>query len=367
MYFEIEKSKLMRPLSLVTSVVEKRQTLPILANIFIRHESGLLILTGTDLEVEVSFRVDGITGEEGSCTVTARKIFDICRSLPDDSVIKFRSDGAGAQIQSGRSRFKLQTLPADDFPSLDTKEWEERFRIQENDLRSLLDLTSFSMAQQDVRYFLNGVLLELQDNVVRTVATDGHRLAKSEVTLEQSNGLQHRQSIVPRKAVLEMLRFLEDKDHVLSLELNNNHIRLNGESGTLTTKLIDGRFPDYETVMAQVLTTQLMVNRHEMIDVLSRTSILTNEKFRGIRFHLTDGLISVTAHNPEQEEARDELSVDYSGDEIDIGFNVNYMLDALKAISSEIVELRLQDTNSGCVIKDPEDQDTLYLVMPMRL
>ena len=357
----------MRPLSLVTSVVEKRQTLPILANIFIRLEAGLLILTGTDLEVEVSFRVDGVNGEDGSCTVTARKIFDICKSLPDDAMIKFRSDGAGAQVQSGRSRFKLQTLPADDFPGLDTKDWEERFRVQENDLRSLLELTSFSMAQQDVRYFLNGVLLELKDGVVRTVATDGHRLAKSEIGLDGNSNLQTRQSIIPRKAVLEMLRFLEDSDQQMTLELNNNHIRLNGNSATLTTKLIDGRFPDYETVMAQVLNTRILVDRHEMIDVLSRTSILTNEKFRGIRFHLSDGLINVTAHNPEQEEASDELVVDYSGDEIDIGFNVNYLLDALKAIPSESVELQLQDTNSGCVLKDPEDKDTLYLVMPMRL
>lgn len=356
----------MRPLSLVTSVVEKRQTLPILANIFIRLESGLLILTGTDLEVEVSFRVDNVSGEDGSCTVTARKIFDICRSLPDDAVIKFRSDGAGAQVQSGRSRFKLQTLPADDFPSLDTKDWEERLRIAESDLKSLLELTSFSMAQQDVRYFLNGVLLELRDSTVRTVATDGHRLAKSEITIEQS-GMQQRQSIVPRKAVLEMMRFLEDGDRVLTLEINPNHIRLNGDSATLTTKLIDGRFPDYETVMAQVLNTRLVVERSDMIDVLNRTSILTNEKFRGIRFNLSDNLIQVTAHNPEQEEASDELIVEYDGPEIDIGFNVNYMLDALKAISSATVELQLQDTNSGCVLKDPDDQETMYLVMPMRL
>lgn len=366
MYLEIEKDRLIRPLGLVTSVVEKRQTLPILSNLLLKVENGCLTMTGTDLEVEISFRIDGVKAEDGVCTVTARKFYDICRALPDSALIKLKVDGAGARIQSGRSRFKLQTLPADDFPELDTKDWEERLKVSEQELKDLLEATAFSMAQQDVRYFLNGVLLEVRDDSMRAVATDGHRLAKSETRL---NGGQYkfRQSIIPRKAVLEMLRFLEDDDRELTLEINPNHIRLHGDTSTLTTKLIDGRFPDYETVMAQKLSISLVVDRSEIIDVLNRTSILTNEKFRGIRIHLDSNLLTVTAHNPDQEEASDEIPVEFEGNEVDIGFNVNYLLDALKAIPSSSVELRLQDSNSGCVMRAPDDEHTLYLVMPMRL
>lgn len=366
MYLEIEKSRLIKPLGLATSVVEKRQTLPILSNLFLSVEDGSLTITGTDLEVEVSFRIGNIKGEDGSCTVMARKLYEICRALPDDALIKLRVDGKGAHIQSGRSRFKLQTLPAGDFPRLDTKDWEERLKVSERELKGLFESTAFSMAQQDVRYFLNGVLLEIHDDTVRAVATDGHRLAKSETSLE-SGKYAFRQVIVPRKAVLEMLRFLEDEDRELTLELNPNHIRLHTDASTLTTKLIDGRFPDYETVMAQALSVSLIVDRPELTDVLNRTAILTNEKFRGIRIHLASNLLTVTAHNPDQEEASDEISVEYDGAELDIGFNVNYLLDALKAVPSSLVQLRLQDSNSGCIIKEPENDDTLYLVMPMRL
>ncbi|GJL83523.1 MAG: DNA polymerase III subunit beta [marine bacterium B5-7] len=366
MNIEIEKSRLIKPLSLVTSVVERRQTLPILSNLLIRLKDGLLIITGTDLEVEISFRIDGVKGENGECTITARKFHEICRSLADDSIIKLRVDGPNAHIQSGRSRFKLQTLPADDFPTLDTRDWEERVKIPEQDLRSLLEATAFSMAQQDVRYFLNGVLLELRDDTLRAVATDGHRLSKSEISLNGS-GLKHRQSIVPRKAVLEMMRFLEEEKRELTLELNPNHVRLSNDSSTLTTKLIDGRFPDYETVMSQTLSISLAVNRLELMDVLTRTAILTNEKFRGIRVHLNTNLLTVTAHNPEQEEASDEIPLEYDGAELDIGFNVNYLIDALKAVSTTEIDLRLQDSNSGCVIREPKNDKTLYLVMPMRL
>jgi DNA polymerase III subunit beta len=366
MYLEIEKSRLIKPLSLVSSVVEKRQTLPILSNLFLRVENGTLTLTGTDLEVEISFQIDAIKGEDGSCTVTARKFHDICRALPDNAVLKLRVDGKGAHIQSGRSRFKLQTLPAEDFPSLDTREWEERLKVSERELKRLLEATAFSMAQQDVRYFLNGVLVDVRDDVMRAVATDGHRLAKSETRLSGGK-YKARQAIVPRKAVQEMLRFLEDEDRELVLEMNPNHIRLHSHSSTLTTKLIDGRFPDYETVMAQVLSVSLVVDRHELADVLNRTAILTNEKFRGIRVHLGSNLFTVTAHNPDQEEATDEIPVEYEGTELDIGFNVNYLLDALKAIDSTNVEVRLQDTGSGCILREPGNEDTLYLVMPMRL
>lgn len=366
MYFEIEKSRLIKPLALVASVVEKRQTLPILSNLLLRLEDGRLTITSTDLEVEISFVVEGVKGEDGACTVTARKLHEIFRALPDTALIKFRSDGNGALIQSGRSRFKLQTLPAEDFPTLDTRDWEERLKIPEQDLKDILESTSFAMAMQDVRYFLNGVLLEIRDSSMRAVATDGHRLAKSEAVLDGGQ-FKFRQSIIPRKAVLEMMRFLGDTESELVMEINPSHIRLSNETSTLTTKLIDGRFPDYETVTAQILSVVLVLDRGEFTDVLNRTSILTNEKFRGVRVHLGNDLLTVTAHNPEQEEASDEIPVDYEGTEIDIGFNVNYLLDALKAVPTANVVLRLQDSGSGCIIQEPDNEDTLYLVMPMRL
>jgi DNA polymerase III subunit beta len=366
MYFEIEKNRLIKPLTLVTSVVEKRQTLPILSNIYVKLENGTLTLVGTDLEVEISFSIPDVIGEDGECTVTARKLYDICRSLPEKTAIKIKSDGVGAQIQSAKSRFKLQTLPAADFPRLDTKAWEERLKIPDASLKKLLDSTAFSMAQQDVRYFLNGVLFEVKEGRLRAVATDGHRLAKSEVQLENGD-FNLRQVIVPRKAVLEMQRFLEGTDEELTLEINPNHICLTNSNSTLITKLIDGRFPDYETVMAQQLNVVLLQDRSELIDVLTRTAILTNEKFRGIRLNLSSNLIAVTAHNPEQEEANDEIITTYDGPEVDIGFNVNYLLEALKALNTDLVELKLQDSNSGCTIREPDDEETLYLVMPMRL
>ena len=366
MYLEIEKNRLIKPLTLVTSVVEKRQTLPILSNIYIKLENGTLTLIGTDLEVEISFSIPDVTGEDGECTVTARKLYDICRSLSEKTPIKISSEGIGAQIQSAKSRFKLQTLPAADFPRLDTKDWEERVKVTDIDLKNLLDTTAFSMAQQDVRYFLNGVLFELKNNILTAVATDGHRLAKSEVELTNGD-YKFRQVIVPRKAVLEMQRFLDSNDEELLLEINPNHICLTNSTSRLTTKLIDGRFPDYETVMAQQLNIVLHQNRTELIEVLTRTAILTNDKFRGIRLTLTTDLIAVTAHNPEQEEANDEIITTYDGPEVDIGFNVNYLLDALKALNTENVELKLQDSNSGCTIREPGVEKTLYLVMPMRL
>lgn len=368
MNIEIETSRLLKPLALINGVVERRQTIPILSNVFLRMEGGALTLIGTDLEVEITLQLQDVTGEDGECTLAARKLYDICRALPDSATVTIEpgDDGNNAQVRSGRSRFKLQTLPAGDFPKIDTKDWEERIRIRGSELDSLLDATAFSMAQQDVRYFLNGVLLEIEGDALRAVATDSHRLAKSEIALSDGDH-EHRQSIVPRKAVLEMQRFLENRGDELVMEINPNHIRVRNETSTLTAKLIDGRFPDYRAVIAQRLSTTLEHDRLELIHVLSRASILTNEKFRNVRLNLKPGLLVVTAHNPEQEEANDEVEIAYDGEELDIGFNVDYVLDALKAISSENVEIKLQDTNNSCALQAPGEERTLYLIMPVRL
>ena len=366
MKFQIEREVLLGPLSIVTSVVERRQTLPILANVYMHLENKRLTLVGTDLEVEISIQTEVLSGEDGECTVTARKLLDICRALPETANINFSGEGDKAKMRSGKSRFTLQALPAKDFPRLESGTWEERIKISRTELKTLLDRTSFSMAQQDVRYFLNGVLLELDGKTITTVATDGHRLARSRAELSSPVSSQ-RQVIVPRKAVAELGRFLGEGSDDVTLELNNNHISLQRPGATLTSKLIDGKFPDYKAVMAQVLNQKMVADRQQFHEVLARTAVLTNEKYRGIRLELSKGSLKVSAHNPEHEEATDEIPVDYTGTDVEIGFNVTYLMDALKALTNEQVEAELQDANTGCMLHDPDNDDTLYLIMPMRL
>lgn len=366
MKLSIERERLLRPLSQATSVVERRQTLPILANVLLSLEKGQLWLVGTDLEVEVVAGIDRVEGEDGQCTVTARKLLDICRALPDGAPIELKVDGEKASIRSGSSRFSLQTLPAADFPRVETESWDERLRLEQGALKQLLERTSFAMAQQDVRYYLNGLLFEVEGSVIRAVGTDGHRLAKSEVEVEAGNG-EMRQVIVPRKAVIEVGRFLDAGDESVTVELNPNHVRFRLDSLTFTSKLIDGRFPDYRRVIPDDLTIHLAVDRRILLDTLARVAILTNEKYRGVRLTLDENRLQVSAQSPEQEEANDELEVAYDGGKLEMGFNVSYLIDALNAIDTEQVELGMQDPNSSCTVSVPADDRTIYLVMPMRL
>ncbi len=366
MKLDIERGQLLKPLSRVSGVVERRQTLPILANVYIKLDDSTLTLIGTDLEVEISETIDGIKGRKGEITVTARKLMDICRALPEGAKIKLDTDGPLMTVKAGHSKFSLQTLPSKDYPKIDTDKWEERLKLSAKELRLLLEKTSFSMANQDVRYYLNGLLLEISGDSLRAVATDGHRLAKSDLQIK-GNEADFRQLIVPRKAVMELIRLLQDNEDEITIEVSSNHIRVSAGSTVFTSKLIDGRFPDYEAVLSSLLTTAVSVERIPFLDCLGRAAILTNEKFRGVRLNVEKSRMLVSAHNPEQEEASDELAIDYDEDEIEIGFNVTYMMDALKAIPSEKVELRLRDNNSSCIIRSSEDEDTLYLVMPMRL
>lgn len=366
MKVKIERDRLLRPLSHVSGVVEKRQTLPILGNVYMKQSQGTLTLVGTDLETEVMTRVEEVEGEDGECTVTARKFYDICRMLPEEATINLVNEGDRTIITSGRSRFILQSLPAADFPRLEAEKWEDTIEIKQQDLRGLLDRTAFAMAQQDVRYYLNGCLLEVSPDGLRVVATDGHRLAKTEQAM--AIDVETRcMAIIPRKAVTELLRFLEENDETVVLDVNPNHVRVSAGVWVFITKLIDGRFPDYEKVIPPSLSIHLVVDRNEFFDILARTSILTNEKFRGVRLLLKPGVMVVMANNPEQEEAVDEMAVDYDGQEVEIGFNVGYLMDALRALSSDQVDLGLQDPNSSCTINVPQELSTLYLVMPMRI
>jgi DNA polymerase-3 subunit beta len=366
MKLKINRDRLIEPLSLISGVVEKRQTLPILGNVLIQEKAGQLKLTGTDSETEIHITLDSVDGSAGETTVAARKFMDICRSLPDQATIELEQKDQRLRVKSGRSVFTLQTLPAGDFPSIETQDWDIHARIKHSDLKRGIRATWFAMAQQDVRFYLNGLLLEFRSDGLKSIATDGHRLAKSETTCKTAiEGT--RQCIVPRKSVIEMNRLLQDSEDLAELKIGPNHIRLIAGNVTFTSKLIDGRFPDYERVIPKKLEHSILINRETLIDIVKRVSILTNEKFRGIRLVLKPGTLTVLASNPEQEEATDEIEIDYAGPEMEIGFNATYLSDAMEALSSETVEIDLQDTTSSCVVKAPKANDTIYVLMPLRL
>ena len=366
MNITIEREKLLKPLTLIAGVVEKRQTLPILANVYFGLDTGILTIVGTDLEIEITDVLEDITGERGEFTVTARKILDICKALPSEANIKMDLKQDKLVLRSGKSRFTLQTLPAKDFPKLETESWTNEFRIEQRQLKDLLEKTSFSMAHQDVRYYLNGLMLETSQNKLRAVATDGHRLAKSEIDID-NNAIEQKQFIVPRKAILELTRLLESEEETATLKFNNSHMCVSFGNLVFISKLIDGRFPDYDEVISPNLAISLEMNRHQFLDILTRASILTNEKFRGVKVTLENENMLVTAHNPEQEEAIDEMPIDYTGENMEIGFNVTYLIDALRVIDTESVEFRLNDPNSSCTLNRVGGSETQYLVMPMRI
>jgi len=367
MNIKIERSKLLPTLSLVSSVVEKRQTLPILANLYFGVEDSRLTLIGTDLEVEISETIDNIEAENGSFTVSTRKVLDICRMLPDSAKINFKSDGEKVVVSSGRSRYTLKTLAAEEFPRIETGNWEERFKIKEISLKRLLDKTSFAMAVQDVRYYLNGVLFEMGENRLRAIATDGHRLAQSEVDIELSMD-KLRQVIVPRKAVMEIARFLDgDDENEILIEISKNHLRLSKENRSLITKLIDGKFPEFKGVLETALPVLITVNRAGLVETLNRAAVLTTDRFKGVKLKLDKGMMSVTANNPEQEEALEEMEVEYSGDSVETGYNVSYLIDAAKVVSGDTIDLHFQGNDGICILKQPADDLSTWLVMPMRI
>ncbi len=366
MNVEIKRNDLLKPLSDIGGVVERRQTLPILSNVYIALDETGMALTGTDLEVEIVSKITGVKGEASEITVAARKLLDICRALPEEATLAFKLEGDRVKIQSGRSRFSLQTLPAEDFPRIETSEWNYEFNVSPTKLKHLFEKTAFSMAQQDVRYYLNGLLLELTGKTVCAVATDGHRLAKTEILLDQDGATKH-QIIVPRKAVQELLRLLEEGDQVVKVQISENHLRISTEATIFTTKIIDGRYPDYEKVIPTDLPIKLELNKQNLHDILTRAAILTNEKFRGVSIAIGNGQLAVTAHNPEQEEAKDEMAIDYTGPTAEVGFNVSYIIDAINSLAGNEVSLQLKDQNTSCVLSSKEDPKTLYLVMPMRI
>ena len=368
MNINIQKETLEKPLSQIIGVVEKRQTLPILGNVYLSLDNSKLTLVGSDLETEITTKVENIEGTDGKTTVSARKLYDICKSLPNESQLSLILEQDNKMIvKAGKSRFTLQTLSADNYPRLEETNWKHEFTLSQLQLSNLLTRTSFSMAQQDVRYFLNGLLIEIHEDHILSVATDGHRLAKTQVMVVPL-GIDLVQSIVPRKAVLEIGKFLDSSsDAPVSIRLNASHISIQSGNFLFISKLIDGRFPDYEKVIPANLDKHIIINREYLINILSRAAILSNEKFRGVSLSVDNNVLQVRSHNPDQEHAKDEMEVSYTGEAIEIGFNVNYLLEALKACDSENIDLGLLDPNTSCTFHSEESADTLYLIMPMRL
>ena len=361
-----KRETLLKPLQMIVGVVERKQTLPILANVLIKIRDKELSLAATDLEVELRTKVEIDAAKDEEFTVPARKLLDICKALPETADVGLDVEGDKAVLRSGRGRYSLGILPAQDFPGVEEKPAVERFRIGEDTLKGLLEKTQFAMAQQDVRYYLNGLLLEVRGGRVRTVATDGHRLAVSERADDSLAG-KDIQVIVPRKAVLELGRLLERGDAMVDIEISSSHIKLKMGETTFISKLIDGRFPDYERVMPRGEAELLIADREILRQALIRTAILSNEKYRGIRFQLEPGLVELVAHNPEQEEAEEKVEVDYDGKELAVGFNVGYLLDVLNVLDTEKVEFAIVDANSSCLIRGQGGDDSRYVVMPMRL
>ena len=353
------------PLQSVIGVVERRQTMPVLANVLLSARDNRLNITGTDLEVELVATSTVTVQQGGDITVPGRKLLDIFRSLPEQSNVTLSTEGERISIKAGRSRFTLSTLPAAEFPLVEEINAQQTLTIAQGEFRRLIDKTHFSMAQQDVRYYLNGLLLETEGASLRAVATDGHRLALCEMTLEDK-AKSNQQVIVPRKGVLELQRILGD-EKTIELAIGTNHVRAQIGAIRFTSKLIDGRFPEYGRVIPASPARKVEADRELLRQALQRTAILSNEKYRGIRLTARPDLLVIQAHNPEQEEAEDQVEVTYKGDEVEIGFNVTYLLDALAAVDSDKVVLGLTDGNSSCLVRAAGTTNCKYVVMPMRL
>jgi DNA polymerase-3 subunit beta len=337
-----------------------------LSNVLLRSKGFGMTITATDLELELVARIETVVETAGEITLPARKLLDICRALPDDAEIQVNVSNGKAIIRALRSRFVLATLPANDFPVIEDIQGDRTITVTQANLKWLIDRTAFAMAQQDVRYYLNGLLLHVENGLLRTVATDGHRLAMCELSTEvQSEAIY--QVIIPRKAVHELQRLLSESDHTIELELSTNHIRIDVENLRFTSKLIDGRFPDYERVLPKDCDKAVFIDREALRQALTRTAILSSEKYRGVRLSLDGPSMKLQSHNPDQEEAEEVVEIDYASEPLEIGFNVTYLLDVLNVIDSESIEIKFKDASSSAMLKIPNSDQALYVVMPMRL
>lgn len=366
MKFSLLREQILPGLQIVNTVIERRHTLPILSNFLVCVGNKGISLTGTDMEVELVTTIKQPTKEELEFTLPGRKFLDICRALPESANLDITTEKDQVVLKSGKSRFVLATFPAKEFPSTEIGSPIITFQIKQVDMKTLLEDTMFAMAQQDVRYYLNGLLFEIGQNTLKAVATDGHRLALKEIEtkIETSDKIQ---AIIPRKGVVEAARLLKHNEELAQVSLTKNHIRIIFEDTQFTCKLIDGKFPDYERVLPRNNNNQIIADRETLKQGLTRASILSNEKYKGVRLSFKKDCIKALAHNPEQEEAEEEIEVSYKGPEMEIGFNVSYLLDALNAIKTENVIMVATDPDSSCLLLPEKQETSKYVVMPMRL
>ena len=367
MKLSISREALLDPLQMVAGVIERRQTLPILSNLLLVADQGLLTITGTDQEVELTATSSDVEiGESGELTVPARKLMDICKSLNGGATLKLEEESSRLSVFSGEFRSHLATLPAVDFPSVETEIGAAEIQVEATVLRSLLDKTSFAMAQQDVRLFFNGLLFEQNENIIRVVATNGQRLATSFAEIEDQG--ESGRFIVPRKGVNELMRLVNEAgDGKLMLQLSANHLRVETANAVLVTKLIDASYPDYTRAIPSGGDKVLVGNRSDIREALNRTSILSNEMYRNVRLQMNAGKLDIHANNPLQEEADETVSVEYAGEPLEIGFNVGYLLDVLSTMQGEKIKIAFIDDSSACLLTDLGDANTLYVVSPMMI
>jgi DNA polymerase-3 subunit beta len=361
------RDALLKPLATVSGIVERRHTLPILANILLRKEGSRVSFVSTDIEVQITTHADfGVGGESESTTVAARKLLDILRALPDTGDVSLALANKKLSVQSGKSRFALQTLAAEEFPTVaQPATWTASLTMAQKSFKHLLNMVHFAMAQQDIRYYLNGMLLVLDGNNVRCVSTDGHRLAYCAVTIDADAPKQ--EVIIPRKTVLELLRLLEDSEEPVQIDVAPNQIRFTFGDVELISKLVEGKFPDYQRVIPSGYTKHFPIAREALQRSLQRAAILTTDKFKGVRMQMADHVLKISASNAEQEEAQEELEIDFAFEPLDIGFNVSYLLDVLGNLKAETVQWGVGDANSSALITLPDNSDFKYVVMPMRI
>ena len=362
-----KRDEILGPLSAVSGIIERRHTLPILSNVLVDTAEGKLSFLATDIEIQITARTAvAVAGDARAVTVGARKLLDILRALPDGADVTLQQQDKRLVVKAAKSRFTLQTLPAEDFPRLAKPAGEAaRFSLEQKVFRRLLGLVQYAMAQQDIRYYLNGLLMVVEEGQLKLVATDGHRLAFAAVKLGAD--LPRQEVIVPRKTVLELAKLLADDDSELRVEISAAQASFAFGTIQLVSKLIDGKFPDYTRVIPSQHKNRLQLGREPLRQALLRAAILSNEKFRGVRWVLADGALKIVSSNAEQEEAHEELEVKYAGDAIDIGFNVNYLLDVLNNVSGADIECAFGDASSSALISYPSEKDFKYVVMPMRI
>ena len=362
-----KRDELLAPLSAVSGIIERRHTLPILSNVLIERSGDALGFLATDIEIQIAARsAVPASGETRSVTVGARKLLDILRALPDGAEVTLQQQDKRLQVKAGKSRFALQTLAAEDFPRLAKPAGESaKFKLEQKALRRLLSLVQYAMAQQDIRYYLNGLLMVVEEGSLKLVATDGHRLAYAAMKLGGS--LPRQEVIVPRKTVLELTKLLAESDDPVNVELSATQAAFSFGSIELVSKLIDGKFPDYTRVIPTGHKNKLQAEREPLRQALQRAAILSNEKFRGVRWVIGEGSLKIVSSNAEQEEANEELEVKYSGDALDIGFNVNYLLDVLNNVAGDDIECAFGDSASSALISYGSEKDFKYVVMPMRI